>query len=66
MKIVGHSEARKVDGERIWRAEGEERDEKELGGVGVKRREQDLALFEALVVCGEVLGFCFFSSPERQ
>lgn len=31
--------------------------------MGVKRREQDLAWFDALVVCGEVF---FFSSPERQ
>lgn len=50
-----------MEGEGIRTAEGEERDERELGGVGGKRRKQHLAWFEALVVCGEV--FFFFSSP---
>ncbi len=49
-----------MDGEGCRRAEG---DERELGGVGVKRRKQHLAWFEALVVCVEVF---FFPSPERQ
>lgn len=34
----GDSGTFKVDAEGIWRAEGEERDEKELGGVGGERR----------------------------
>lgn len=66
-----HSGTLREDGEGIRRAEGEERDERELGSVGVKRREQDLARFEALVVCDEVVFFLFSfflfcSSPERQ
>lgn len=52
----------RVDAEGIRRAEGEDRDEKELGGVGVKRRKQDLAWVEALVVCV----FFFFPPLERQ
>ena len=50
MEIVGYSRW-------MWKESGELRDEKELGRVGVKRIEQDLAWFEALVVCGEVLFF---------
>lgn len=56
-----------MEGEGIRTAEGEERDERELGGVGGKRRKQHLAWFEALVVCGEVFFFSFLLlSPERQ
>ncbi|KAK5884676.1 hypothetical protein CesoFtcFv8_018474 [Champsocephalus esox] len=50
MEIVGHSKWMRKES-------GELGDEKELGRVGVKRREQALAWFEALVVCGEVLVF---------
>lgn len=32
--------------------------------MGVKRSEQDLAWFKALVVCGEVFFFFFFFSRE--